>query len=265
MLIRKFLCGLSLASLALSGVLCAPQAVSQEESPIFAVDPNDSISNDADVESASTVDLSSGQDGFASPNVQKSSSKWDFNFDEVAFRSGPLSQINQGVIKAHPFPPVMQSLKFYAQFCTRAFFDVVRCDDDLARGLADLKMHSRGISQEDRDLFLMRELASLAQSEIFYVLADVRDKDHENLMDVCAAWRMFLLIEDGKGTRLTPDKIQEVEFDAETRMLFGPNWRDVTAQKVPYRVTFNRGNIQASKCSLIFSSPEAEDRMTWNI
>lgn len=175
---------------------------------------------------------------------------------------GPLSGINQAVVKHPPFTPVVKKLKMYSQFSTRALADVVRHDAALAKGLADLKQQTRGFSDDARNNFLMRELEELAQSHIFYVLGDFRDAEHPHLEDPCSAWHVFLQFED--GSRLVPSKILEMDFDAETRRVFGPDWYSISALKTPYRITFPFSEEQKNmSCRLIFSAPDLEEALEW--
>jgi hypothetical protein len=181
---------------------------------------------------------------------------------QLYFNQGPLVGINQAVIKSLPFVPYVQQLKIYSHFSTRALADVVRYDAQLAKGLADLKMQTRGFSDAVRDSFVMRELEDLAQSHIFYVLGDFRDSQHPHLDDPYAAWHVFLQFED--GSRLVPNKVEEIDFDAETRKVFGSDWYKISALKTPYRLTFSRSEGQEHMgCRLIFSAPDIEEALAW--
>ena len=175
---------------------------------------------------------------------------------------GPFAEINQGIIKPCPFVDVVKSCNVYKHFATRARFDVVRLDENLAQNLADLKLQTRGQSKDERDLFLMREVEDLSQMHIFYVLADVRDDEHGYLTDVCSAWRLFLQKDD--GARVMPKKIIEIDPDAETRMLFGPDWKDASSHKIAYRVTFPC-SLESKKTArtLVFSTPDVESALIW--
>jgi len=175
---------------------------------------------------------------------------------------GPFSSINQAVVKHLPFIPRVKKLKMYSHFSTRALVDVVRHDEALARGLADLKQQTRGFSDDARNNFLIRELQDLAQSHIFYVLGDFRDAEHPNLQDPSSAWHVFLQFED--GSRLVPSKILEMDFDAETRRVFGSDWYAISALKTPYCITFPLSEGQEKmSCRLIFSAPDLEDAVEW--
>lgn len=181
-------------------------------------------------------------------------------------KRGPLSCINQGVAREHSFPAVARPCKIYKHFATRGLFDVVKYDNHLARLLADLKCKARGISQEESDLFYMREVEELSRCHVFYLLADIRDPNNTSLADPNCGWHMSLQIENGRRAR--PESITEIspsDFDAERRGLFGPNWDEVAKLKALYRVTFARHEGDESKqCASIFSAPDIEDFLVWS-
>lgn len=175
----------------------------------------------------------------------------------VYFDRGPLSELNQGTLKANTFEGAVKTCKLYKQFSTLALFDVVKLDENLVRLLIDKKCETRGWTQQERDLHLMRLLEDVTQSHVFYICADVRDAHHEEMSHENASWRLKL--KEG-SSYVTPQKIVEADLDAETLLLFGSTRNE---HATIYRVTFDRDPEQQGLTSLVFSSPLVEDALVW--
>ena len=173
------------------------------------------------------------------------------------FDRGPLSEVNQGNTKENTFEGVVKTCKLYKQFSTLALFDVVKLDENLVRLLIDKKCETRGWTQRERDLQLMRMLEDVTQSHIFYVHADIRDGHHEEMSDENASWRLKL--KEGSSV-VVPQKIVEADLDAETLLLFGSHRNE---HATTYRVAFARDAQQQGSTSLVFSSPLVEDAVVW--
>lgn len=99
-----------------------------------------------------------------------------------------------------------------------------------------------------------------------YVLADVRSEKYEKLTDENAQWKLFLKEKYG-AQPLIAQKIIQTDLDAETRLLFGENWREVSAFKTLYKFEFPRARLQPHElaCSLIVSSPLVSDEIVWPV
>lgn len=176
---------------------------------------------------------------------------------------GPFAEVNQGVVKASPFKNLVRTCKVYEHFITRAIFDVVKLGEKEVQQLADLRAATRGHGKEERDLFVMQELNNLAAYDVFYLLADVRSADHPYLTDTHSAWKMFLQNKE-TGQNIVPGKIFEVDLEPETRMLFGSDWKNISALKVAYRVEFPRGQEKmGTQKSLVFSAPDLQTSLTF--
>ncbi len=170
----------------------------------------------------------------------------------------------QGMFMHNPFTGIVKSRKLYHQFSTLASFDVVKLDDQIVQDLVDKKSEMRALSQDDRDYELERMREELMKNHILYVLADVRTEHFGDLHDQNTQWR-FLLKNQLSAQPVSPSKVVEADPDAETRLLFGENWKKISAFKTLYRVEFPRNEDESAHLSnaLILSSPLVRDEIIW--
>lgn len=194
------------------------------------------------------------------PEKGQAKTKWQ----ALSFDQGPLSGINQGIPKQNPFGAVAKTCKLYNQFSTLAMFHVVRLDADLAQRLIEKKRDVRGLTESEYVTLLESQIEELSNAHVFYVLADVRGERYQKLHDKNAQWRLALQEQVDMQT-VTPYKIIETDFDAETRLLFGDDWQAASAFKVAYKVEFPKtASAQEFKqCSLMISSPLVQDKIVW--
>lgn len=178
----------------------------------------------------------------------------------------PFAEANQGTLRHNPFQSLVRSCKLYHQFATLASFDAVQVDEDLARQLLDKKKEVCCLTQVERDAQLAHLREEILQKHIVYVLADVRSEKYEKLTDENAQWKLFLKEKYG-AQPLIAQKIIQTDLDAETRLLFGENWREVSAFKTLYKFEFPRARLQPHElaCSLIVSSPLVSDEIVWPV
>ena len=179
---------------------------------------------------------------------------------------GPFTEANQGVLRQNPFQDLVKTCKLYNQFTTLATFDAVQLDENIVRLLVDKKKEVRCLTQAEADGELDQQLSELAQKHVFYVLADVRADRYEKLTDKKAEWRLGLK-EQPSDQPAAPQKITETELDAETRLLFGEDWREASAFKTVYKFEFPRSAVQPHEraCALVVSSNLVSDELVWPV
>lgn len=161
----------------------------------------------------------------------------------------------------------VRSKKIYDEFSTIAFFDALMFDESVLNFMVDLKAQKRAMSKSDRDMELMRQLEDLNRWHSFYVLADIRGRDHTGLTDEKPLWSLSFEYEPGK--RCAPEEITEVELDPEVASMFGKEIEENMVSKTAYLVRFPRikpepGQEESSTKSLIFSSVTLEARVSWD-
>ncbi len=180
------------------------------------------------------------------------------------------SEFSQGVEKNKPLSLIrsyVKTIALYKQFTTQAIFDVLWLSDVVRSEYAKVYAARRGKDAQSHQVLLQQQQAEAAQWISFYVLADVRRKDHGELHDKRSAWSVFLKLNDGRTVE--PVHIKEVELEPEYQSFFGHRY---VAFKTPYLVTFAAQDINGVKYSskigdfaLHIASPEQEGIVHWGV
>lgn len=154
----------------------------------------------------------------------------------------------------------IRSVRVYDQWETKAAFDALWMSDDVRKTYVNSYCQRRGKSSSIQETMLSDQLKKNKQNMSFYVLADVRDRNHPLLSDKNAAWTCYLELNNGK--KIAASSVKEIdEFAPEIRALFG--YRYNTHFKVPFLVKFQAINTD-KPFSMIISSVLRECHLKWN-
>lgn len=156
----------------------------------------------------------------------------------------------------------IRSVTSYDQLTTRARFDVLWLSDDVRINYANLYALKFGKTEEQKKIFLRRQLEENNHFISFYILSL-----HEYpLGDVNSDWTLFLTIDD---KNYAPIEIKAVEFSPEYIYIFGKKYNRF---KVPYSVKFDAKDIndqflitpETKNITLHCRSLKAEVTFVWN-
>lgn len=157
----------------------------------------------------------------------------------------------------------IRSVTMYDQLTTRARFDALWLSDNVRINYTDLFALKFGKTEEQRKVFLRRQLEENNHFITFYVLSL-----HEYpLGDVHSEWALFLEID---GKHYAPIEIKAVELAPEYMYIFGKKYNKF---KVPYSVKFDAKDIndqflitpETRKITLYCRSLNSEVTFVWDI
>lgn len=157
----------------------------------------------------------------------------------------------------------IRSVTMYDQLSTRARFDVLWLSDDVRMNYANLYALKFGKTEEQKKVFLRRQLEENNHFITFYVLSL-----HEcPLGDSSSEWTLFLNIDD---KNYAPIEIKTIDLAPEYKYIFGKKFNRF---KVPYSVKFDAKDIndqflitpETKKITLYARSLKSEVTFTWDI
>jgi len=157
----------------------------------------------------------------------------------------------------------IRSVISYDELTTRANFDVLWLSDDVRTNYANLYALKFGKTEEQRKIFLRRQLEENNHFISFYVLSLY---EHP-LGDVNSEWTLFLTIDD---KNYSPIEIKTIELAPEYMHIFGKKYNRF---KVPYSVKFDAKDIndnflitpETKNITLYCRSLKAEVTFVWEI
>lgn len=127
----------------------------------------------------------------------------------------------------------IRSVTVYDQLTTRARFDVLWLSDDVRVNYAELYALKFGKTEEQKKVFLRRQLEENNHFISFYLLSSYEYP----LGDTHSEWTFFLRI-DGKN--YAPIEIKTIEITPEYMYIFGKKYNRF---KVPYSIKFDAKNV----------------------
>ncbi len=168
--------------------------------------------------------------------------------------------VNSSVAAAQQY---IRSVTSYDQLTTTARFDVLWLSDDVRTNYADLYALKFAKTDEQRKIFLRRQLEENNHFISFYVLS-LYDQP---LGDTTSDWSLFLTIDD---KNYSPIEIKAVELTPEYIHIFGKKYNRF---KVPYSVKFDAKDIndtllitpETKKITLHCRSLKAEVAFVWGL
>jgi hypothetical protein len=157
----------------------------------------------------------------------------------------------------------IRSVTMYDQLTTRARFDALWLSNEVRSNYAQLYALKFGKTEEQKKVFLRRQLEENNHFISFYVLSLY---EHP-LGDQGSEWTLFLEI-DGKN--YSPIEIKTVELSPEYMYIFGKKYNRF---KVPYSVKFDAKDIndqflvtpETKKITLYCRSLASEVTFVWEI
>lgn len=157
----------------------------------------------------------------------------------------------------------IRSVAMYDQLTTAARFDALWLSDDVRLNYANLYALKFGKTEEQKKVFLRRQLEENNHFMTFYVLSLY---EHP-LGDASSEWTLFLNI-DGKN--YSPIEIKTVDLSPEYMYIFGKKYNRF---KVPYSVKFDAKDIndqflitsETQNITLYCRSLKSEVKFVWNI
>lgn len=160
----------------------------------------------------------------------------------------------------------VKSARVYEQFVTRAFFDALWLSDEVRVAYAKLHCGKRGKSVEDTDAFIDRQREENNHWSVFYVLADVRDRQGTSLSDKNAPWTFYLKIGDYKTAPLS---VKEVDLEPEYQRLFGKQFnlfKTAYMVKFPVRKVSGKHKVKLSDdVQLVIESVDKLVTLSWPV
>lgn len=157
----------------------------------------------------------------------------------------------------------VRSSRVYDQFTLLGAFDSLWLADVVRETYADLYAVKHGKSEEEKKVFLRRQLEENNHFISFYLLsiADVVIGEKDSI------WTIFLKIGDNN---FMPTEFKTVELSPEYKRIFGKKF---TRFKVAYILRFNAKDIEdisliqpdIKKISLVFRTVNKEVEHTWDI
>ena len=187
----------------------------------------------------------------------------------VKYYEKSQAEFPQGIEKMDDYTELVQislkTAKVYNQFETQATFDCLWMSDDMKRAFENVHCSKKGTNEKTKDALLRRELEESKHWITFYVLADVRDRDHVSMTDKNSLWSLYLQF---GNKRVQPISIKEVELQPEIQFFFGSKFSKF---KTPYLVKFPATGLggqfylsSVPEMKMIFSSPSKETRVEWS-
>jgi hypothetical protein len=127
----------------------------------------------------------------------------------------------------------IRSVTMYDQLTTRARFDALWLSDDVRTNYANLYALKFGKTEEQKKVFLRRQLEENNHFITFYVLSLY---EHP-LGDSSSEWTLFLKIND---KNYAPIEVKAIELSPEYIHIFGKKYNRF---KVPYSIKFDAKDI----------------------
>jgi len=180
------------------------------------------------------------------------------NWGMQTFAQAPLLKAH--IDKAQQY---IRSVSLYDQLTTRARFDALWLSDDVRINYVNLFALKYGKSEEQKKVFLRRQLEENNHFITFYILSLY---DYP-LGESNSEWTLFLQIDD---KYYTPIEIKSVELSREYIYIFGKKYNRF---KVPYSVKFDAKDIndqllitsETKNIILHCRSVVSEVTFVWNI
>lgn len=149
----------------------------------------------------------------------------------------------------------------YDQFTTRAAFAVLWLSDEVRSAYADLYELRHGKNEEQKRVFLRRQLEENRHFITFYVLSLYEVP----IGDTNSEWSIFLRV---KNDNYLPTEIKSIDLVPEYIEFFGEKF---TRFKVAYQVKFDAKDIEDNllfspdidQFSMYFRSVNKETELTW--
>ncbi|EKD23231.1 MAG: hypothetical protein ACD_82C00191G0002 [uncultured bacterium] len=153
--------------------------------------------------------------------------------------------------------------RIYDQFTIVGEFDVLWLCDNVRKIYTDINCSRTGKSQEQKNLFLRRQLEENNHFVSFYVLSlndfILGDKDSKWSINLKVGDRIF-----------EPVRIKTMELSSEYKEIFGKRFNKF---KDPYIVSFNAKDLEdkfiigdkTEKITLLFKSIDKEFELNWDI
>jgi hypothetical protein len=160
----------------------------------------------------------------------------------------------------------VKSARVYDQFTTRALFDTLWLSDDVRVAYGKLHCSKRGTAAEDTEAFIDRQREENKHWMMFYVLADVRDRQGTSLSDKNAPWTFYLKVGD---YTTAPLSIKEVDLEPEYQQFFGKQFnlfKTAYAIKFPARDVTEKHKVKPTDAvNLVIEAVDKSVTLTWPI
>ncbi len=160
----------------------------------------------------------------------------------------------------------VKATRVYDQFLTRAFFDALWLSDDVRIAYSKLHCEKQGKSAEDTDAFIARQREENKHWTMFYVLADVRERQGTSLSEKNAPWTFYLKIGDYMSAPLS---VKEIDLEPEYQMFFGKqfnSFKTAYVVKFPARDMTDKNNTKPlDVVNLVIESVDKSVSLTWPI
>ncbi|MBM3886548.1 hypothetical protein FJ364_01345 [Candidatus Dependentiae bacterium] len=162
----------------------------------------------------------------------------------------------------------MRSVKIYDEFRTVALFDLLWLSPEVRTYFTNRFCAKRGKDNETRKAIENRQLEETNHWIGFYVLSDIRTREHTSLNEKNAAWTFYLTINN--TIKLEPLSIKETELEPEYQALFGSKFNSF---KSVYLVKFSAYGLDGKPyitttkpaLSLSICGTHREGKAEWNI
>ena len=157
----------------------------------------------------------------------------------------------------------VRSITLYDQFTTEGMFDALWLSDDVRTAFANVHALKRGHNEEQRTVFLRRQLEENNHFISFYVLSPYE----KPLGEPNSEWVAFLEI---NGTSYRPIEVKAVDLSPEYQAFFGKKF---TRFKEKYSIRFDAKDIEdrllikndTKNIRLVFRSNENEASLVWDL
>jgi hypothetical protein len=168
--------------------------------------------------------------------------------------------LDASIVQAQEY---IRSVTLYDQLTTRARFDALWLSDGVRTNYANLYALKFGKTEEQKKVFLRRQLEENNHFISFYVLSNYEYP----LGDTNSEWTLFL---DINGKHYAPIEVKSVELSPEYMYIFGKKYNKF---KVPYSVKFDAKDIHdqhlitpdTEKITLYCRSLHSEVMFVWDI
>lgn len=161
----------------------------------------------------------------------------------------------------------LRTIRIYNEFETIAAFDMLWLSPEVRTYYANRFCNKRGKDTESLKAVESRQLEETNHWIGFYVLSDIRNRNHASLKEKNAAWTFHLTIND--KITVEPLSIKEVELEPEYQALFGHrfnSFKSVYLIKFPAYGLDGKPYITTPKPSLVLhvAGPQKESKAVWN-
>jgi len=176
------------------------------------------------------------------------------------------NQVDQGKdvdVNLKPAKDLIRSARIYDQFELVGGFDALWLTDPVRVVYTDLYSFKRGKNEEQKRVFLRRQLEENNYYISFYVLS----LKSFRLGEQDSKWTVFLKIDDKK---YSPVEIRVVDLSPEYKDIFGKKKLEF---KDPYLVFFNAKDVEGNliitpatkKISLVFVGLKKQAVLNWDV